>query len=288
MNCKTALDILELEDVNITPEKLKKKYHKLALQYHPDKNGNTPNSNEKFRQIQEAYELLKRETECFEQEPTISLLYSDLVRMFMGEGKYGVLFTKIVTDIVSNCKNKLSIKIFEELDRDTSLSVYSFLTKYNSLFHLSQDILDEIREMVVRKYENTYTLNPNIIDLLENNVYKLYHGNELYLVPLWHSEVYFECKQDTEIIVFCEPQLPEGITIDEDNNLYVRHTFVLTEIQPNIIIEIGNKKFEIPMSELYLKREQIYRLKGKGVSRIKDDIYDVSDRSDIIIHIFIQ
>ena len=33
----------------------------MALQNHPDKNGNTPESNEKFRQINEAYNYLKRE-----------------------------------------------------------------------------------------------------------------------------------------------------------------------------------------------------------------------------------
>ena len=42
-------------------ELIKKKYHKMALQNHPDKNGNTPESNEKFKQINEAYNYLKRE-----------------------------------------------------------------------------------------------------------------------------------------------------------------------------------------------------------------------------------
>ena len=66
MDYKKAFEILEIDTnntnyTNITIELIKKKYHKLALQNHPDKNGNTPESNEKFRQINEAYNYLKRE-----------------------------------------------------------------------------------------------------------------------------------------------------------------------------------------------------------------------------------
>jgi hypothetical protein len=292
MNCKTALDILELDNVNITPESLKKKYHKLALQYHPDKNGNTPESNEKFRQIHEAYELLKREIDDKEEETKLPV-YADLIRMFMGEGNYSAVFTKIITTILSNYKTKQFISgVFKDLDKDTALSVYSFLMKYNFLFHLNQEILDELREIVTRKCDNTivYTLNPSVGDLLEHNVYKLYHENELFLVPLWHSELYFEYGAK-EIIVLCEPQLDVGISIDEDNNLYVESKIKITELvfeNTHIPVTIGNKTFQIPREELYMKREQLYRFKGQGVSKIKDNIYDVTERADIVVKIIIQ
>lgn len=289
MNCKTALDILELDSVNITPESLKKKYHKLALQWHPDKNGNTPESNEKFRQIHEAYELLKREIDDKEEEPKLPV-YADLIRMFMGEGNYSDVFIKIITNIVSNYKTKQFIAgLFKDLDKDTALSVYSFLTRYNFLFHLSQEILDELREIVTRKCDNTivYTLNPSVGDLLEHNVYKLYHENELFLVPLWHSELYFECGSK-EIIVLCEPQLNSGLSIDEDNNLFLETKIDLDLDITHIPVTIGNKILQIPRQELYMKREQLYRFKGQGVSKIKDNIYDVTERSDIVVKIIIQ
>ena len=277
MNCKTAIDILELDNVNITPESLKKKYHKLALQYHPDKNGNTPESNEKF-QIDD------------KEEETKLPVYADLIRMFMGEGNYSAVFTKIVTTILSNYKTKQFISgLFKDLDKDTALGVYSFLTKYNFLFHLGQDILDELRDVVTRKCENTivYTLNPSVNDLLEHNVYKLYHENELFLVPLWHSELYFECGPK-EIIVLCEPQLDSGMSIDEDNNLFLETKIDLNLDRSHIPVTIGNKTFEIPRQELYMKREQLYRFKGQGVSKIKDNIYDVTERADIVVKVVVQ
>jgi len=293
MNCKTALDILELDNTKITLECLKKKYHKLALQHHPDKNGNTPESNEKFRQIHEAYELLKREIDDKEEEESNLPVYADLIRMFMGQGNYSAVFTKIITTIVSNYKTKQFIAgLFKDLDKDTARNVYSFLTKYNMLFHLPEDILDELREIVARKCDNTvvYTLNPTVTDLLEHNVYKLYHENELFLVPLWHSELYFECGTK-EIIVLCEPQLDSGISIDEDNNLHIDVKIKITELvfdNSNISINIGNKIFQIPRQELYMKREQLYKFKGQGVSRIKDNIYDVTELADIVVKVIIQ
>ena len=57
------IDISKIDTKDITLHKLKKQYHKLALQHHPDKNGNTNESTEKFKQIQEAYYYLKNEFE---------------------------------------------------------------------------------------------------------------------------------------------------------------------------------------------------------------------------------
>ena len=43
---------------NSTPDEIKKAYKKLALQYHPDKNKD-PGAEDKFKDLQEAYTVLK-------------------------------------------------------------------------------------------------------------------------------------------------------------------------------------------------------------------------------------
>ena len=308
MDYKIAFKILEIDlsktdYKDITIGLLKKKYHKLALQNHPDKNGNTPESNEKFKQINEAYDYLKREIKNItpddfneENNDLHSSIYYNILQLFMKEildGKYNELFLNIVKDIVIGYK-KISFKLFEGLDKENLINVYLFLSKYKNIFHLSQDILDEIKEIVIQKYNNVeiYKLNPNINDLLNNNFYKLYVNNELFLVPLWYNEVYFD-NSGNEIIVLCEPELPEYIKIDDDNNIYIEKKINLQTDLPNLILNnssiniiIGDKSFVIFVSELLMKREQYYRIKNQGLSKNnEEDIYNVSEKADIIVKI---
>ena len=311
---KDAFEILEIDFTHtkyedITLEYLKKQYRKLALKNHPDKNGNTHESNEKFQKINEAYHYLKREIKHLnyddiendikgEDDNSVnSSLYSDILKGFMKtvfEGKYNELLTKIVNDIITAGK-RTSVKLFDDLDKDTAFNIYTFLSNNRSVLHLSQEILEVIREIVVKKYDNVevYKLNPSINDLLNNNLYKLYVHDELYLVPLWHNESYFD-GSGCEIIVICEPELPEGIQIDDDNNIFITkeiygYSDLLNMILLNksIQITIGEKEYEIPISNLYMKREQYYRIKNEGLSKVKRDIYDVSEKSDIIVKVVI-
>jgi len=315
MNYKDAFQILEIDlsefsYSEITLEYLKKQYRKMALKNHPDKNGNSIESNEKFKKINEAYHFLKRELKYLNNEKIWmedidknndeydSSLYFDILKEFMKtmfQGSYNDLLSKIVTDIMTAGK-KMSVKLFDELDKDTALNIYTFLSNHRSTLHLHSDILIQIREIVVKKYNDVqiYKLNPSIDDLLNNNVYKLHVNDELFLVPLWHHESYYEINEgcNKEIIVLCEPELPNGISIDDDNNICVEFSISLMDnlyklIQENdsLYVTIGSKKYIVPLSELYMKREQFYRIKNSGLSKIKKDIYDISEKADIIVHI---
>jgi DnaJ-class molecular chaperone len=313
MNCEIAFKILEINLSetsynDITLELLKKKYHKQALLNHPDKNGNTLESNEKFKQINEAYDYLKREicdttgfdeSKCDEDGLRYqfeSFSWDSILQMFMVgmlKSKYSDLFSSIVKDIVSGYKT-ISQKLFDNLDKEMCLHLYSFLSKHRITLHISEDILDEVKNIVLQKYNNVqiYKLNPSINDLLNNNIYKLYIDNELFFVPLWHDEVYFESSDSQEIIVYCEPEIPSQIMIDDNKNIYVDYIIVANEL-PTIIkneyISVSicnNNTIQIPVANLYMKKEQYYILKNEGISKIKeDDIHNVTDKSDIIVKI---
>lgn len=309
MNYKEAFEILDIDfiDINYTElslDFLKKQYRKMALKHHPDKNGNTKASTEKFKKINEAYNYLKRELKHLkpedfvtdiEEEMNEQSVYLEVLKNFIKsvlENKYTDTIFSIVNDIL--CKGKhISLKIFEDLDKDTVLQIYNFLSKNRSIIHFSNELLSQIREIVLCKYDNVeiYRLNPSIDDLMENNFYKLYIDNKLYLVPLWYNELYYD-GSGCEIIVLCEPELPIGIKLDDDNNIYIEteisaYNDLISMLINNkdISIEIGKKKLSIPISNLYIKTEQYYRFKKQGITKNKKDLYNINDKSDIIVKI---
>jgi hypothetical protein len=319
MNFDDAFTILEidLDEINyneLTLDYLKKRYRKAALKYHPDKNGNTPESNERFKQINEAYTFLKREISYFNPPKTPNnsscededgnsqagldeFNYLNVLREFIRSviDGHGIdIITNIVGEILLTGK-QISLKIFEDLDKDVALTIYSFLSKYRSTLRFSQDILDQIRQIVVDKYDTVeiYKLNPGINDLINNNIYKLYIDNQLYLVPLWNNESYFD-GSGCEIIVMCEPELPEDMYIDDDNNLYIDKKISANEL-PDIIlnntsiqVNVGNKIYSVLPSNLSMKKEQVYRIRKSGLSKNKKDVYDIDDKADIVVNIKIH
>jgi len=132
-------------------------------------------------------------------------------------------------------------------------------------------------------------------DIMDSNIYKLYVDDQLYLVPLWHTELYFDAPNGSEIIVLCQPVLTEFVSIDENNNIYItKHINAQDELIDLIFndkfvsIEVGDKWLSIPVSQLQMKKKQLYKLKGQGIAQINEkDMYNASIKSDIIIHFII-
>lgn len=303
------IDFSETTYGELTITYLTKQYRKMALKHHPDKNGNTAESNERFKRINESYHYLKRELgleEEGEQDETSSFsssassefqfVYLTVLKNFVHSVFENQHMTELVLQIIHEivlAGQQLSMKLFEDIDKDTVLNVYNFLSTYKNTLHVPKELLDRIRQMVLDKYDSVeiYKLNPSIHDLVENNLYKLYIDEQLYLVPLWHSECYFDCNE-CEVIVICEPELPENMHIDDDNNLYIDLTISASTVLPDMIrngvdvcFEVGHKTLTIPLSELRITREQSYKFRKQGITKVKKDIYDVTDTSDIIVRV---
>lgn len=305
MELDEALIILELSNYNkkdITLSKIKKQYHKLALLHHPDKNNNTNESCEKFQDIQRAYELVKDELiiigdeEKDNEEPSSNDTYYDILHIFISNiiGEHNtIIIMKMVKEIAIDYKNKSLDKIFEGVDKDTAGIIYNFILKYKALLHIDDQTLELILEKIKEKYKNIriYKLNPTLMDLLENNIYKLVVEENTYYCPLWHSELYFDDIERGEgnLIVQCEPDLPDNMEIDDNNNLIVifeKKLDISLLDSSSIPIKIGKKIFEIPLHHLYMKREQVYTFYKSGISHIDEhDIYNIDNKGDIIVKI---
>ena len=76
MNVSKACEILGV-DINYTPELLKKRYRKLAMEYHPDKGGTA----EQFAEIHQAYNYLCKNVTC-QEEDIISNIFKTFTKSF--------------------------------------------------------------------------------------------------------------------------------------------------------------------------------------------------------------
>jgi hypothetical protein len=330
MNLNKSLLILEIDLnkiklTNLTEEYVKKQYHKLALINHPDKNNNSLDSTNKFQQINEAYDFLLKELHTIDGSTTafvssnqpeetnskyiylLSLFISSIIKGPNGWNKD--IIKNVIKEIVTlglkqfaNENNVYLENIFSQLDKDSSLEVYSFICKYKHILYISNDILEFVSSLIKKKYKNdrVFILNPSITDLLDSNIFKLNVDEELYLVPLWHNELYFDAKDldNSDIIVLCNPELPENMTIDEDNNLLVsldlegsnlldiiKSEKISTE-SAFVSLLIGTRDFSIPLNKLHMKKEQTYIFFKQGIANvIENDIYNVSNKADIIVNI---
>lgn len=323
MNWEKATKIIGVNEIPISELNLsiiKRKYHKLSLLHHPDKNNNTNEAKIKFQEINEAYSYLNEiyyyendyennnknddinnnyqhdENIFYENISNNSFTFSYFLKIFINslfDKKYCEAVYNVVNDIINNYKS-ISIKIFDGLEKENCLMIYTFIMKYKHLLHLNQDIIDQIREIILKKYDNVscYNLNPKINDLFENNVYKLCVNEDIYIVPLWHNELHFSTKNDEELIVLCNPTLPNNMSIDENNNIIIDYDISFSNViqmlqnESNFEIQLDtNRKITIELSNLFIKKKQQYTLFGAGISTIKDDIYDVEDKSNIIVNI---
>lgn len=309
MELQSAMDLFEIGNIrSMNLRMLKKKYYKISLHLHPDKNGNTPLSTANFQKITGAYELLK--TAINNKEPPIehrqddedgdgcqnkgfSFIVNSLIDGIL-QSNYSPLFFRLIENIRNGCKT-ITIKLFEGLDNETTIDAYIFLYKYKNVLHINDETLNMIKNIVFEKCEGSevFILNPSIDDLFENNLYKLDVNNNIYIVPLWHNELYFD-GVDGEIIVKCNPELPDNIYIDTNNNIIVNICIELTNAllaTQEVLFTIGKKQFAIPTDKITLQRNQTIVLKENGISKIQygdsmiTNMYNINNKSDIFVNL---
>ena len=295
MNSTLAREIIGFdENEPITRDELKRKYRRLALQFHPDKNGNSKESAEHFKMIHEAYEYLQiymvSQTDDDAPSNTASEASDDYMTMlqrFIESIIQSPNMSEIIKEIVMNGCKKLSTRLFENMSKDTSMEVLSFISKHRNILHIDPDTILSVREIILEKYKNDqiYILNPSLDDLLENNVYKLDIDGKIYLVPLWHSEVYFD-GSGCDIIVQCIPDLPANMYIDENNALHVNINapFTISLLDsPIVLFKLGKQTFPL---QVQFKKTQTCYLHNQGISVIDEkNMYNIFPKGGVYVKI---
>ena len=317
MKISEAIDILNITNYsisnikNISYNELKKHYHIQCLIYHPDKNINNEKATQVFQNINEAYNTLKElinisKDDCTFDNNTNTYNYyilnfinfitkyysnnSDSINLEENINNIKHYANSHIQSILINLLDNFSIAILEDL--------YIFLLKYkkecvcenNTLSHTIITTIETILQEKLSKY-NIYILTPNIVNLLNSDVYKLIINDDIIYIPLWHNELNFENN-----IIKIEPLLDNNITLDIDNNIHYTYTNTFSNIidllnsnTNNITITIENYAFNIVISKLTFSKYQIYSIKNQGLSKINtNNILDNTCKSDIIFHIYLS
>ena len=188
MDFEIAVNILELKGT-FTKNDLKKAYRKKCLQYHPDKN---PYGEEVFKLVNEANQFLNKylnEKEGLKDDSNIELSYDNYLFEYLDTltNKYNLNSGSVKTslfNIVKECQ-KMSLQVFKKLEYEKMVDIYEFILKFNTLFHLSSDLLKDMKEIINEKSStsNIIVLHPTINDVLNDNIFKLEHNEDTFYIP---------------------------------------------------------------------------------------------------------
>lgn len=315
MSVTDALHILGLDDydmTSLTSSIVIRQYRRMALKCHPDKNGNSPESTKEFHNLSNAYDIVRNmismpeEDDIRENTSNESTGYFDILSQFVksvmktndshesnSEHNSSVFRQKII-EIVRDYQD-ISVSMFENIDRETSISIYQFLCCYREILYISPEVLERIRSVIQSKFEELciYTISPTLDDMFLDKVFKLNIDSHMYLVPLWHKEVYFDdrANPEQEILVLCEPQVDDRLCrLDENNNIHIAGEVSFSRDLLNkdgwtdITIPGSVKKVRVFNHQLTLSHVQIVRIVGEGILRIHEkDMYNNIDRGDIFV-----
>ena len=201
---------------------------------------------------------------------------------------------------------------FRKMDKPSCIAIYNILSENQELFSISREIMDELTSILEEKTRDDIViyLNPSLLDMLLDRVYILNECGQTYYIPLWHSELHFKQPASTsestdhsddtsktrEIIVLCEHELPDHVTIDEHNNIYVSldvniHNLFRDQIVPVYITdEIKTHGFVYHLHARDVSFQSATRqcvlLRGSsgGIAMTSagvNDMYKVTDRANV-------
>ncbi len=318
--CVNAHELLDLDMNNmdnIDEKTLRRCYHKAALKNHPDKNSSLE-SHKKFQEIQDAYDFVckyhgfsdddDQDQEDYGEDQdkfdvnvfnNYTNNYTNIIYNLLGpilenkifEDIKSKLWLSIINNILNKCETK-SFSLLKNLNRIQYVKIYDFLRLHKETLHLSEEFQDNIDVLYKEKIceDECIRIYPTVDDLYDENLYKLQVGANTYYIPLWYHELVYD-NSGSELFVLCIPQLEDGIVIDTNNDFHIEKHYELNEIwtMELIDISIGKKMLQIPRSDLKMLDKQIIKITGAGISKMNSiNIYDVSKKSDVYMHIHIH
>lgn len=304
-----------------------------------------PSANEKFKEINDAHKRLKdyfysgyRAHDDADAADAYAAAdasgYDNLLQMFIksiivkirSSATDDATTTDSIHAIIQTVLSKgaqSAVMLFRNMDKPAAITIYDILSKNQDLFGISREMMNELTEIIETKTRDDIVihLNPSLLDMLMDRVYILNECGKTYYIPLWHSELHFNHVNDAtatatatataadtnviRIIVVCQPELPDNVSIDEFNNMYISLDVSICELfTKQVIPVIINDElkthgfvYELHARDVYLQSTDnndavrqcvLLRGAGKGIARYNtatSDIYKVGMRANVYANI---
>lgn len=309
---KEALKLFELDHIEYIPttEQIRKQYKRLCLKYHPDKNaGETV---QQFQHIQEAYLFLYEEAEEAEEGSNDDVSISQTTQLptwlqpilqTIYDLKHSTLVNKMVQLLESKVKQWA-----ESLDKEALLKLYGFIKRTGrdlphdtpesttiSGLHSMEELLRGVLKAKLAA-DKHLKIEPKLEDIFACNVYRHIevdgNGKErLLMIPTWMEESIFDMDTDiaSEFIVTCIPQCPQRVHIDDARNVhkYVKYHLLDLWGKGGIDEEIcPGVQVHVVVADLHLREYQTLVYRHLGIPKGNtNDMFEVSKKSDVILHI---
>ena len=325
---QSSLHILGFAD-GVAPSSIKelnKRYHLLALKHHPDKafaDSSVKDTTERFKEINDAHKRVKdyfysSDTDNYNYETETG--YDSILQLFIrtilvkmsasatGASAADASAIQSLIQLIITKGIQSGITMFRNMEKHSCITIYDLLSKNQDLFGISREMMDELSRIVEEKTgeDLVVRLNPSLLDMLLDRVYILQENAHSYYIPLWHSELHFKKAAaaaaddalEHEVIVLCDPELPEHVDIDDDNNVFIsldvdiRELFAKQIVPVYINDEVTSHGFVYYLHACDVRlsnTRQCVILHGSGgvakCNTHSKDIYNVGQRANVYANI---
>jgi hypothetical protein len=290
MNQSYAMGLLDLSGT-LNKNTIRKAYLKASLKYHPDKFGD---NGDKFKEINNAYIFLCEHSEITPDNTndTFDSILEEFISKFSQKKNWNTVFIKTTMKCIFVNRDYI-FTIFENLEKDKAIEVFDFLINMQFFIKCDNEYMEKIKKIIHKKmqHDNIIILNPTLDDLMNDQIYKLEIGENIFYIPLWHNELYFDLvdmsSNKIDLIVKMAPDV-DNVFIDHDNNIIIKvKKQISTIFNDKIIINVGNKEFVINSNDIKCSsNKQYFNFKEQGILKINHkNIFDSAKRADINIEL---
>lgn len=259
-----------------TKYEIKKAYHKLAIQYHPDKYDG-PDAEEKFNEVKTAYDILyddekRKHYDSMTNEEQTKIY--DLVKQYFKDirPEYSYIYDSIIDILYS--KNEEDFK--DEINEMNIKKIFG---------RIGSKIKNNINRNHILITTNTYDLHVTLKERYDNVIKTVKIGNDIYKIQTWSNKIVLDNTDIGQVTINILYIDNDDYKVLDDSDLLIIQKVSLSQYLYGGHVKIHNINNDILPFEFKscLEKKPIFCMKNKGF--ICNDKYE---RGLLYVYIVIE